>query len=153
MPDEPSNEEYELLPHKEVEELKGELSKLKSFDVQPTKKLIVNLVELNTKIDKLTNIFEEASRQITLEEGGLTFHDKMKPLVDRMNKILQQNSEIAEGIVAVADLVKDLRNDLERAGILPTKSPFAGISPAGIPTLPRPPLPQTPPLPPPPRKA
>src|SRR3989344_8433907 len=115
-----AEEEYEILPHKEITELKDQLEKLKSFEVAPTKKLTVNLVELNAKIEKLLNIFEEASRQINVEEGGLTFQEKMRPIFEKMNKILEQNSEIAEGIVAVADLIKDFRTDLESKGLLVT---------------------------------
>ncbi len=110
-------EEYELLPHKEIEELREELHKLKEFEITPTKKLKVGLVELNTKLDKMLNIFDEAREEIKLEEGGLSFHEKMKPMVEKMNKILEQNSEIAEGIVAIADLVKDLKEGLEEKGI------------------------------------
>jgi len=105
-------EEYEILPEKEIQELKDELKKLKDFEITPSKKLGVQLIELNTKLDKLLSIFEEATTALQLEEGGLSFKDKMKPLVEKMNKILEQNSEIAQGIVAVADLVKDMREDV-----------------------------------------
>jgi hypothetical protein len=105
-------EDYEILPEKEIQELKDELKKLKDFEITPSKKLGVQLIELNTKLDKLLSIFEEATTALQLEEGGLSFKDKMKPLVEKMNKILEQNSEIAQGIVAVADLVKDLREDM-----------------------------------------
>jgi len=69
-----ANEEYELLPHKEIEELKDELAKLKEFEITPTKKLRVSLVELNSKLDKLLDIFEDAMSQVQIEEGGMTFH-------------------------------------------------------------------------------
>ena len=101
-----SSDEYELLPHKEIEELREELRKLKQFEITPTKKLHVSLVELNVKIDKLLAIFEEASHEIRLEEGGISFVDKMRPVVDKMNRILEQNAQIAQGIVAVADMLK-----------------------------------------------
>ena len=105
-------EEYEILPEKEIQELKEELRKLKEFEITPSKKMGVQLIELNTKLDKLLGIFEEATTALQLEEGGLSFKEKMKPMAEKMNKILEQNSEIAQGIVAVADLVKDLREDL-----------------------------------------
>lgn len=135
-----ADEEYEILPHKEVQELKEQLHQLKSFDVAPTKRLTVNLVELNTKIEKLLGIFEEAGRQISVEEGGLTFQEKMKPIFEKMNKILEQNSEIAEGIVAVADMVKEFRADLENKGILVREKmespPFFGAVPVAPPPMP-----------------
>jgi len=105
-------EEYEILPQKEIAELKEELRKLKEFEITPTKKLQVSLVEVNNKLDKLLSIFEEAMTALQVEEGGLSFKEKMRPLVEKMNKILEQNSEIAQGIVAVADLVRNLREDL-----------------------------------------
>ncbi|RJQ19430.1 hypothetical protein C4580_05125 [Candidatus Woesearchaeota archaeon] len=105
----PESEEYELLPHKEIEELKSELSKLKEFELTPSKKMHVSLLELNTKLDKLLTIFEDAAHEMRVEEGGLSFAEKMRPLLEKMNKILEQNSEIASGILALADLVKEMR--------------------------------------------
>ena len=112
----PEGEDYEILPQKEIQELKGELQRLKDFEIAPSKKMQVSLVELNNKLDKLLSIFEEATTALQLEEGGMSFKDKMKPVVEKMNKILEQNSEIAQGIVAVADLVKDLREDMGKGG-------------------------------------
>ena len=104
-------DEYELLPHKEIEDLKEELSKLKEFEIAPSKKLQVSLLELNTKLDKLITIFEDATHEMRIEEGGLSFTEKMKPLLEKMNKILEQNSEIASGILALADMVKELKEE------------------------------------------
>ena len=97
----PTEEEYELLPHKEIEDLKDELAKLKEFEIAPSKKLQLSLLELNNKLDKMVTIFEDASHEMKIEEGGLSFTDKMKPLLEKMNKILEQNSEIASGILAL----------------------------------------------------
>ena len=125
-------EDYEILPQKEIQELKGELQKLKDFEIMPSKKLGVQLIELNTKLDKLLSIFEEATTALQLEEGGLSFKDKMRPVVEKMNKILEQNSEIAQGIVAVADLVKDLRNDMDK-GVTVKESAIEGPQPMPLP--------------------
>jgi len=115
MPEEipAQEEEYELLPHREIEDLKEELSKLKEFEVAPSKKLQVSLLEVNAKLDKLITIFEDASHEMRVEEGGLSFTDKMRPLLEKMNKILEQNSEIASGILALADMVKEKSGRME----------------------------------------
>lgn len=142
------SEEYELLPHKEIEELKEELAKLKEFEITPTKKLRVSLVELNSKLDKLLDIFEDAMRQVQIEEGGMTFHEKMKPIADKMNKILDQNAQIAEGIVTMADMIKEMRGETPRPfPELPSRrnEPEMEIPSPGIPMPPRRPL--MPPLP------
>src|SRR3989304_8180869 len=104
---EEGGEDYELMPHKDVLELRDELRKLKMHPNEKT--LQLSMVELASKVDKLADIFEEAMHEIRLEEAGLTFQDKMKPLIDRMEKILEQNSQIAEGVVAIADMVSELK--------------------------------------------
>ena len=105
-----SEDQYELVPYKEIQDLKHELSKLKEIPIPTTKKLQVSIDELAMKLDRLTAIFEEAGHEIKTEEGGLTFQEKMKPLFEKMNKVLEQNSEIAKGIVAVADLVNEMKS-------------------------------------------
>jgi hypothetical protein len=159
-------EEYELLPHKEIEDLKEELSKLKEFEIAPSKRLQVSLLELNTKLDRLMMIFEDATHELRVEEGGLSFTEKMKPLLEKMNKILEQNSEIASGILALADMVKELKEarpeEMSRpayevreeapapmmaprpAGMMaPPRAPPVGMMPPGVPPgMPLPPLPR-----------
>ncbi|MBI4146206.1 hypothetical protein HY489_02615 [Candidatus Woesearchaeota archaeon] len=165
----PQEEEYELLPHKEIEELKQELSKLKEFEVTPSKKMHVSLLELNTKLDKLLTIFEDAAHEMRVEEGGLSFAEKMRPLLEKMNKVLEQNSEIASGILALADMVKDVKgptsmHDEPRMPepVFPTPAapagmpPLPGMPPGGMPLqgagIQPPPRGNIPPLPPLPRK-
>lgn len=114
-----NSEEYELVPEKEIEELKEELKRIKEFEVQPTKKLSVNFAELNIKIDRLLAIFEEALKELKVEEGGLTFQEKMKPLIERMDRLLEQQSQIAQGMVAVNDIVAELKERIEVAGTTP----------------------------------
>ena len=135
-----SEDEYELLPHREIEELKAELAKLKEFDIAPTKKLQVSMLELNAKLDKLITIFEDASHELRVEESSLSFAEKMQPILERMNKILDQNAEIASGILAVADLLKEKEKSEIHAG--PPEMPqFApqGMPRAGLPPIPPPP--------------
>ncbi|MEK6849563.1 MAG: hypothetical protein AABY01_03260 [Nanoarchaeota archaeon] len=108
-----AEDNYELVPYKEIQDLKEELKRLKDVPIPSTKKLQVTMDDLAAKMDRLTAIFEEAGHEIKTEEGGLSFQEKMKPLLEKMNKILEQNSEIAKGIVAVADLVNDLKGNME----------------------------------------
>ena len=110
----PSEEEnYELVPYKEIQDLKEELKRLKDVPIPTGKKLQISIDELASKLDRMTAIFEEAGHEIKTEEGGLSFQEKMKPLFEKMNKVLEQNSEIAKGVVAVADLINELRSRME----------------------------------------
>jgi hypothetical protein len=114
-------EEYELLPHKEIEELKEELRKLKEFEITPTKKLRISLIELNKKLDKLLQIFDEARHDIRTEEIGLGFKEKMKPLMEKLETLQEQQADIAEGMVALADIVKGMKKEKEKPSLEPLK--------------------------------
>jgi hypothetical protein len=138
-------EEYELVPYKEINELKDELHKLKDYPIPSSKKLQVTMDELALKLDRMTAILEEASHELHAEEGGMTFQEKMRPLLEKMNKILEQNSEIAKGIVAVADLVEELKGRLESGfmvkenvspGFMPQEQSVAQMAPPSMQSMP-----------------
>jgi len=153
MVDETPEEEYELLPHKEIEELKEELTKLKEFEIAPSKRLQVSLLELNTKLDKLITIFEDATHELRIEEGGISFTEKMKPVLEKMNKILEQNSEIASGILTLADMVKEMKEGkttYEPKYETKYEPKYEEIPTPSMPTIPTPPSMDMP-IPPPPR--
>lgn len=109
------SEVYELLPHKDILELKEELRSLKA---KPTEKnLTISMVELSTKLDRLIEIFEQAQEELKVEEGaGLSWQEKMKPLMERMDKVLEQNSEIARGLVGLSDQLNEVKDTLEKSG-------------------------------------
>ena len=169
--EEPIEGEYELIPHKEIRELKEELQKLREFPAGPGTKLQISLDELSKKTDRMIEIFDEAFHEITTEEGGLSFKEKMQPLTDKMNKVLEQNAEIASGIVALADIMTELKGQLGHVQPKPimrppiptntgpsmptTNGPPMIPRPPGVPThgFPRPPGPPRPQgMPPPPPK-
>lgn len=118
-------DDYELMPHRDIIELREELRRLREKPSEKT--LQISMVELASRLDRITGIFEEAKEMIKVEEGALTFQEKMRPLVERMEKILEQNSQIAEGVVAIADMVNELKNLLkgEKRGMLGESLPPA----------------------------
>ena len=144
-----AGEEYEILPHKELHELREELGKLKERPTDRT--LQISMVELASKLDRMMDIFEEAQEMIRVEEGALTFQEKMRPLLERMDKVLQQNSQIAEGIVGLHDLIMDMRDEMVSGVKEKKESPreeVEFIEPLEGPMKPREERSQLPPLPP-----
>jgi hypothetical protein len=139
MPADENGDDYEILPHKEVEELKSEIRQMKEFELSPTKKSMASMMEMAAKMDKMNAVFEEAMHELKAEEGGLSFQEKMRPLIERMNKILEQNSEIAQGIVAIADLVREMREELTTKGIMVREPQAQPRLPEGLPPPPMPP--------------
>ena len=135
------SDDYELLPHKELHELRDELHRLKQ---QPTEKTLqISMVELASKLDRMMEIFEEAQDMIRVEEGALTFQEKMRPLLERTDKVLQQNSQIAEGIVGLHDLIMDMRDEMSTGSKVRNEDTRLDLTP------PRPTAPPIPPGPPP----
>ncbi len=156
----PIEEEYELLPHKDIVELREELRKLKSMPPEAGKHAEASYEELTQRMDSLLDIFKEAEKTIGVEEGAATFKEKMAPILEKMTKILEQNSEIAEGIVALADIMNEVKDKLEVGVIYKAKEaekirtepislpPRPPIGP-GMPPPGGPPVPGVPPPPPP----
>lgn len=143
------NETYEILPEKEIDELKREVRNLKDFEITPTKKIQVSVVELNAKLDRMLAIFEEAMHGVELgagsEEGiSAELANAIKELSEKLDKIIEQNKDIAEGIVAVADIVKSGSKEVEQEpeatveqeASLPPQPPQM---PRQMPPMPRPP--------------
>ena len=143
-PTEPEGDMYELLPHKDILELKEELRLLKA---KPTEKnLQISIVELSTKLDRLIEIFEEAQEQITSDGGeGLSWEDKMRPLTEKMDKILEQNGEIARGILGLSDMINEVKESSEKSRSSSPGSSGDYIEPFEGPPEPSPP-PHLPPL-------
>lgn len=112
------NNEYEILPHKEINELRKELESLREMDVTPTKKLHISIIELNRNVQKLLDIFEEALHEIKVEEGGLLFSDKVKPLVHRLDR-LEHNMENMADVLSnvIAPTLSDIHDSMSGASI------------------------------------
>jgi hypothetical protein len=136
----PIEEEYELLPHKEIIELREELRKARSLPSGAGKQATASYDALTSKMDRLIDIFEEAEKTVSVEEGAATWKDKMAPFVEKMNKILEQNSEIAEGIVALADIMNEIKDKLE-VGVIYKAKEAEKVKTEPIPTPPRAPAP------------
>lgn len=101
------DEDYEILPHKEILEIKKEIQKLKGTPVQDKSGLGSSVSQLSSSIDSLMGLFKASAEDIKMER-----HDeklllqKIEPMIDKFNTIIEQNEKIAKGIVAVADMIK-----------------------------------------------
>jgi len=95
-------DDYELLPHEELENLRKEVERLKKSpfpDSKQNKTLLESMDALTTSINKLIKIFEGAQEDIIKE------YSESSP-TKILKQISEQNAKIAEGIVALADMVK-----------------------------------------------
>lgn len=97
---------YEIMPYKEIAELKRQIQELKSNT--GSDKLLNSINNLTEKMDSLIELFRTAADEMKLEEKDEHFvAKKIEPLIDKLDEIIDQNKTIAEGMVSVAEMVKE----------------------------------------------
>ncbi len=91
--------------------------------------------ELNAKIDKFMGIMEEALEALKSGDSPVKGHD------EKLDKILEQNADIADGIVALADIVEELKESASKktSSSPPLRRPPIRIPPPIGPRVPPPP--------------
>jgi hypothetical protein len=126
-----ADEDYEIVSHKEINRLKQEIAKLKEAEFSGSAN------EIMVKLDKILEIFKEAS--LSMQNGS---EDKQhNELNEKLDTLSDQNQRIAEGVLAVADLVnkapekpeipKQAPAPLGQASTFPPHMPPPGMMPPG----------------------
>ncbi|MBI2565098.1 hypothetical protein HYV79_03880 [Candidatus Woesearchaeota archaeon] len=102
----PKKDVVNILPHDEILRIREELKHLREHEIPPAK-LQVTMQDLSKKIDNLIDIFEDAMKSVKEEEGGITLKEQLEPVMDKLQEVLDQNSKIADGIVAIAEMLQE----------------------------------------------
>ena len=96
------DEPYDLLPHREIDELKRQVQELKTRSDKSSSQAIVNsLDQLTRAMDAMLRLFTEASQEV---KGDDKEHEQ---IAEKLDEVMEQNKTIAEGMVAVLDMVGD----------------------------------------------
>lgn len=104
-----ADEPYEIMSHKEIVNLKRQIKDLQ-YKTQntPSDKLLNSINNLTEQMNSMIGLFKTAADEMRMEEKDEHFvAKKIEPLIERLDEIIDQNRAIAEGMVAVSDLVKD----------------------------------------------
>jgi len=103
-------EEYEILPKSEIDELKREVKHIKENplgDKVESHSLLDSMEKLTIAINSLLKLFEMTQKE--LAENYRTSNP-----TETLNEILDQNHKIAKGTLAVANLVKAQQTDINK---------------------------------------
>lgn len=95
--------EYELLPHEELEYLRNEIHEIKRNPIKGYEKaddLKESIDKLNTSINNLITLFSNTNDELINAFNKTTIEE-------HFDLLSSQNEKIAQGILAVAELVKD----------------------------------------------
>lgn len=120
------NDEYELFPHKILEDLKDDVEALKKKLSEPetaTQDLIAEIEELKTTLKELHNLFKEALQDIKEEDSAKL----LAALQNKIEAVTTQNETIARGMIAISDKLEDFMRRSPSPSLLP--SPLSRISP------------------------
>lgn len=100
-------DEYEILPHKELIDLKKQIAEMKqSYAAKPAMQESIDA--LNRSINSLMHLFKTASEEIRLEKHDEeTVAGKLGPVMKKLNEIEAQNEKIAEAILAISDMIHE----------------------------------------------
>ena len=159
-------QEYEILPHKLLADLKYDVEALKKKLTQPDAKaneLILEIESLKDSIHELTTIFQKSLEEIQ-GEGDVT--KTMGDLNQRLDKVVSQNETIAKGMVAISDKLENfMRGNTTRQAVsaqtnqvqhtmgMPSMPGPGRVAPRpAVPAPSQPPTPSMPPMPPPPMR-
>src|SRR3989339_1885576 len=100
------DEEYEIFPHKVLEDLKEDIESLKKKLSEPesaTQELIAEMEDLKTTIKELNTVFKEALQDIKEEDSAKL----LAILQNKVTSVVTQNETIARGMIAISDKLDD----------------------------------------------
>lgn len=128
------NDEYEILPHQLLADLKGEVEALKKKLTQPDSKineLILEIESMKDSIHELNTIFQQALQDTKTEDVTKNITD----INSKLSDVIAQNETIAKGMIAVADKVDDFISKQSSGSSSPASSTVVAPPLASPPTM------------------
>ena len=103
-----AEEDYGVVPYRDLSELKTQLEGIQSKKDVSTKDLHDAVAKLAQSMSDMIEIFGAAAEQLKLEEKEREAEMKKHELIAaKLDKLLDQNKTIAEGMVAVVEMIKE----------------------------------------------
>jgi len=103
--DYPDDEDYEIISKKDVAKLKDEIKQLREGGA-PSESTVLS------RLNQMLDMFKDASASMG-EEGSSS--SKLDEISSKMDKILDQHQQLAEGILAIVDMIKEAQGESEPA--------------------------------------
>ncbi|PIN68631.1 hypothetical protein COV93_08770 [Candidatus Woesearchaeota archaeon CG11_big_fil_rev_8_21_14_0_20_43_8] len=110
--------DYELIPHKEILDLKTQIEELRKqkglvergaeAEIEITnKELYDSMNKLIEGINQLIKLFKRAGEEFSHYDESDSYVKKLTPMEKKIDEALEQNKKIARGILAVSDSLKE----------------------------------------------
>lgn len=100
--------EEEFVPYKDISELKKELEGMRGRKDISAKELYEAVDKLAQTITDMLEVFGAAAEQMNLEEKSYEAEAKKhEAIISKLDKLMDQNRTIAEGMVSIVEMVKE----------------------------------------------
>lgn len=101
-------EEDDLVSYKDISELKKELEFMRGKKDISIKEVYDSVQKLSQTMTEILDIFRAAAEQMKLEEKEYESSSrKHETIISKLDKLIDQNKTIAEGMVALVETVKE----------------------------------------------
>jgi len=108
---EETGEEYQIVPHMRIKELEKQVRNLKSDPLGASAEgsaMKESMDNLSKSMSGMVNLFKDASDSMKLEEKESDIiAQRIEPMAEKIDTLIEQNKKIAKGILAVADMVQE----------------------------------------------
>lgn len=130
----------DLVSYKDISELKRDLEGMKGKKDISIRELYDAVQKLSQRMTDILEIFGAAADQMKLEEKESAFESKRhETIISKLDKILDQNKTIAEGMVSLVELVNKNIEEPEHEDI-PKPKEDTFFKPRAEPQQPPPPM-------------
>jgi len=106
-------DDFEIVPQKDFLQMKRDVDELKTNPLGATqsgKDLKSSIDNLNSTMKEMLDLFSTALETIKIDEHDKRLvEEKITPLVAKIDELSNQNEKIAKALVAIADMVKDMK--------------------------------------------
>ena len=103
-----ADDDNNFVPYKDISELKKQLEGMQDKKEVSAKELHESVQKLTTAIDDMLDVFGAAAEQLKLEDKSYEAESKKhETIILKLDKLIDQNKTIAEGMVAIVELVKE----------------------------------------------
>src|SRR3989338_2837196 len=110
--------------YKDISELKSELEGMRGKKEIQQKELAEIVQKLSSTITEMLEVFGAAAEQMKLEEKEYESNTKKhEQIIQKLDKIIDQNRTIAEGMVAIVEMVKEKIDSKEQKREEPRPEP------------------------------
>ena len=100
-------EDYNFMPYKDISQLKKDLDSMRGKKDISTKELYDSIQKLAQTMNDIIDVFGAAAEQMKLEDKEYESDAKKHEIIlSKIDKLMDQNKTIAEGMVAIVDAMK-----------------------------------------------